>query len=409
MNAKIMKNLHILGAALGAVLFAGPLSFGCDSSSGDGGDGDQSGDGDDFDLGGLGGGQAGGNDPGGPGDCGGEDVEAAPVPANILLVIDSSGSMDDGAPGFEDSKWDTLVASLGTALPEVQDYLSLGLKLFPSGNTGADVCSLDSGVEVDVEAGATQVSVIAAALGEATPGGDTPTAAALADALNYWTKGAGKDLEGERFVLLATDGGPNCSDSPEIDCTCDNPVGEPECGDRTQCTVNYDPDNAFCLDEANGSCCDVQTLCLDDGGTIQAVKDLKSAGIKTIVVGMPGSEAFTDVLDRLAVAGGLPVAETSPRYTKVDDAAGLTKAMRDVTRGVIRTCEVQLEEQPPRLDQVNVYLDNMVIPKNDANGWKFDDSTSPPTVVFTGDTCELVETEGVGKISVRFGCQTVVK
>ena len=410
MNATIMKNLHILGAALGAVLFAGPLSLACDSSSGDpGGDGDQMGDGD-FNLGGVGAGQAGGNHPGGPGDCGGEDVEAAPVPASILLVIDSSGSMDDGAPGFENSKWDTLVASLDTALPEVQKYLSLGLKLFPSGNTGADVCSLETGVEVDVEAGTSQVAAISAALGKAAPGGDTPTAAALADALDYWTKGAGKDLEGERFVLLATDGGPNCSDAPEIDCTCtDEFIGNPQCGDRTQCTVNYDPDNDLCQNEANGSCCDVKTLCLDDGGTIQAVKDLKSAGIKTIVVGMPGSEAFTEVLDRLAVAGGLPVAETSPRYTKVDDAAGLTKAMRDVTRGVIRTCEVQLEEQPPRLDQVNVYLDNKVIPKNDSDGWKFDDSTSPPTVVFTGDTCELVETEGVGKISVRFGCETIVK
>lgn len=404
-----MKNLHILGAVLGAALFAGPLSFACDNSSEDpGGDGDQGGDGD-FNLGGQGGGQGGGDGPNGPNDCGGEDVEAAPLPANILLVIDSSGSMDEGAPGFEDSKWETLVASLNTALPEVEDSLGLGLKLFPSGDTAANACSVESGVQVEVDEGKTQVPKISTALAEAAPGGDTPTAAALADALEYWTNGAGKNLEGERFVLLATDGGPNCSESPEIDCTCDDPVGKPECGDRSQCTVNYDPDNAFCQDEANGSCCDVKTLCLDDGGTIQAVKDLKSAGIKTIVVGMPGSEAYIAVLDQLAVAGGLPVAEVSPRYTKVDDAVGLTKAMRDVTRGVIRTCEIQLEEEPPRLDQVNVYLDNVVIPKSDSDGWKFDESTTPPTVVFTGETCETVETEGVGKISVRFGCQTIVK
>lgn len=400
------KKMKSLKTALGLVCLGLPLAFACENQpdvGSSGSNGQIGGDGD-IGLGGQSNGQG-----GGPGSCGGEDVEAAPLPANVLLVIDSSGSMDDTPEGFSQSKWETLVSSLNVALPEVEQLLGLGLKLFPSGDTAQDVCSLSSGIEVAVGAGAEQSPKIAAALEASSPGGDTPTAAALMDALEYYTKGDGQELEGNRIVLLATDGGPNCSDSPKIDCTCDNPVGDPSCGERSQCTVNYDPDNAFCQDAANGSCCDVATLCLDDGGTIEAVEALASAGIQTIVLGMPGSEAFTSVLDKLAVAGGLPVSDESPRYAKVDDPAGLTKALREVTRNVIRTCEVQLEETPPRLDQVNVYLDDEVIPQNEEDGWIFDDSTEPPTVRITGETCAQVEKEGVEKISVKFGCQTIIK
>ena len=38
-----------------------------------------------------------------------------------------------------------------------------------------------------------------------------------ARAYDYFTTGAGKSLSGDRFVLLATDGGPNCN--PSLTCT----------------------------------------------------------------------------------------------------------------------------------------------------------------------------------------------
>lgn len=341
--------------------------------------------------------------------CGGEDVEAAPLPAHVLLVIDRSGSMNETPEGFTMTKWETLVDSLDTALPEVEELLGLGLKLFPSGDTGTDVCSVESGVEVSVGPGPEQGPKIAEWLSSTQPGGDTPTAIALTDALEYFTAGAGKEVEGNRFVLLATDGGPNCNSAPQVDCTCDNPVGKPECGVRDQCTVNFDPDNDFCQDEANGSCCDTATLCLDDGGTKDAVSLLAQEGIKTIVLGMPGSESYTEVLDQLAVAGGLPSADESPRYNKVADPAGLTSALRSVTRNVIRSCEVELEAAPPRLDQVNVYLDGAVIPQDEDDGWIFAEGSKGKKVVITGETCNQVEKDGVEKVSVKFGCQTIIK
>src|SRR5688572_679909 len=162
-------------------------------------------------------GSSGGNDSGsggsggeGGGSCGGEEVTADPVVANVLFVIDKSGSMDATPDGFTDTKWDTLVESLGTALTAVQDDIQMGLKLYPSGDTSSDVCAIESGVDVEIASGSSGLADIEAALSSASPDGQTPTAAALELALDYFTDGAGAALEGQPFVVLATDGGPNC-------------------------------------------------------------------------------------------------------------------------------------------------------------------------------------------------------
>ncbi len=46
--------------------------------------------------------------------------------------------------------------------------------------------------------------------------------------------------------------------------------------------------------------------CLDDDGAVAAVAALADAGIKTIVVGIPGTEEYESTLNAMADAGGLP-------------------------------------------------------------------------------------------------------
>lgn len=413
MKRRRMRGGVAWAALLGFGLFA---ACGGDDDDTNGGDGDGDGDGDlgdgDFSFsGGFGDGD--GDTGDGDSACGGEEVEAAPLKANVLLVVDTSTSMTQQPTGFTDTKWNTLVASLDVALPEVQDLLGLGLKMFPSGDSSEDACNLSSGIEVEVGAGAEVLGDIQDALEAETPEGQTPTAAALADALAYFQSSEGMALEGDNYVLLATDGGPNCNDMA-ADCTCASPgpvsMGNDACGEPTQCTTNLDG-NAPCLaDGSFDSCClpSDRDLCLDDAGTLDAVTDLAEAGIKTIVLGMPGTEAYADVLDALAEAGGLPSGTSSPKYVKVDDAAGLTESLRSVTRNLVRSCEIALEEKPQNYNKVNVYLDGEVIPKDDDDGWKYDESTDPFTVVLTGPTCTEVEETGVEKITVEFGCDTIV-
>ncbi len=351
-------------------------------------------------------------------DCGGTSIDAAPVVANVLFVIDRSGSMIDTPDGFTDSKWDTLVASLKTSVANVQDAVNMGLKLYPSGDTSSGACALESGIEVEVAAGADAVPLIGDELDAAGPDGQTPTAAALGEALDYFTAGAGALLDGSGFVVLATDGGPNCGTDDSCTqeaCGCDPDAGE------------CDPTSGFCSEEAKsctlnldgtecGNLCDGGTLCyradqcLDDVATLAAVEALAGVGIKTIVVGMPGSEAYQEVLDALAVAGGLPAKATSPRYHQVSDANGLSQTLEDITAGVIRSCEIEAAEEPSHLTEVNVFLDGEVIPQDDTNGWKYGDTTGDlPIIVLTGSVCEQVMTEGVSSVSVEYGCPTVVR
>ena len=56
-----------------------------------------------------------------------------------------------------------------------------------------------------------------------------------------------------------------------------------------------------------------------------------------------------------------------------------------------------------------MYLDGDVIPKDDDDGWMYDMSTDPVTIVLTGPTCTEVEETGVEKISVKYGCMTIVR
>lgn len=347
-------------------------------------------------------------------DCGGTDIEATPVMANVLFVIDKSGSMLDSPQGFSDSKWSTLVSSLGTAVTNVEDDINMGLKLFPSGDTATDKCSLNTGVEVDLQTGTAAAPLIQQELESGLPNetAQTPTAAALSDAMDYLTSSAFMNLEGSGFVVLATDGGPNCGGDDS--CVNDGSCGDPFSGgceeEAMTCTLNIDNRCFEDQDCPSGSVCTEPTECLDDEATLTAVEELAEAGIKTIVVGMPGSESYQEVLDSLAIAGQMPAAATSPRYHQVTDADGLGQTLQDITAGVIRSCEIEAAEEPGHLSEVNVFLDGEVVPQDDDNGWTYADTTGDlPIIELTGSVCDQVMTEGVSSIAVEYGCPTIVR
>jgi hypothetical protein len=331
-------------------------------------------------------------------DCGSTPFGADAVAPNLLLVIDKSGSMLDIPDGYTSDKWTVLGASLEAALDPVRSAVALGLQLYPL----TDACGVPEGnaITVDVQPGAVALTDILGEIAAAAPSGGTPTAAALAHALAYYKDGAGKSLKGQRFVVLATDGGPNCN--AEITC------------EASACTTNLDGD----CPGAVANCCDstlagagAEKGCLDDAATKAAIEALAAEGIPTFVIGIPGTEMYATSLDQFAVAGERVNPDAPPSYFAVTSAGsglgGLTSILESITSAVVTNCRLQLTSDPPDTDYLNVSIEGAFLPKGDGN-WDLDLSTSPPTVVLMGETCERVETEGVESITVEYGCITIV-
>jgi hypothetical protein len=336
------------------------------------------------------------------GDCGGESVEAEIEPANILLVIDKSGSMDDTPEGFDVNKWTALYDALGEALNADTTNVNFGLLLYPDRaidlSCTSGCCEVPAGadaVNVAVAPSSSSVRDIMLTLEDTEPGGGTPTAAALTQALEYFTSGAGADLDGDRYVLLATDGGPNCNAE----------LGSCE---AATCTSNMD---GQCMID---NCCKAEIpnageLCLDDAAVLAAIAALKEAGIATFVVGIPGTEAYASYLDTFAEAGGVPDPNAPPSYYAVAASGGvdaLTDTFTAITSSLIRTCTVPLAEAPPDPEKVNVAIDCEVVLQEDGTTWDLPDD-APDTVVFQGETCEWIETHGARRIDVVYGCMTL--
>jgi len=247
-----------------------------------------------------------------------------------------------------------------------------------------------------VQEGTRAAPLILKALDSNPPWGGTPTAAALARADAYFTTGAGKSLKGEKYVLLATDGGPNCNDA--LRCDID------------QCTVNIE---GKACGPAGTNCCDPNvdelgpTNCLDEDASVAAVAALAKHGIKTFVVGIPGTEAYESTLDALAAKSGVENPDAPPAYFAVSaksGAAGLSSTLERITAGLITSCRLQLESVPPVLNDVYVVIDGVEIKHDDPDGWIYDRAVTPPAIVLQGKTCEKLETQGAQYINVSYGC-----
>jgi hypothetical protein len=352
--------------------------------------------------------------------CGATTAEADVKLVNVLLVIDKSGSMADVPAGFATDKWTAMKTAISAALDPVKGAISFGLELFPFDTTaripilgcGAACCAMPTGaaaINIPIESGTAAFPKILGAVASQDPGGATPMAAALKEVLAYFTTGAGSKLQGGKYVVLATDGAPNCN----AGATCT----------AATCTVNIDAAGKAgappCV-AANTNCCanpqyGSAVQCLDDSATASQIAALKIAGVTTYVIGIPGSESYSTVLDSFAVAGGQPASATSPKYFAVSASGGtaaLTDAFKAITTKLVTACDLKLKSDPPDPTLLNVRIDGAFVPKAEgdagadggANGWRLDQSTSPPTVILVGATCDNIKANGAKNVQVLFGC-----
>ncbi len=338
-------------------------------------------------------------EPDAAGYCGNQFFDVTPEAPNLYFVIDRSGSMlGDAGPGSDLTKYTAVRKAAIEVVRSLGHRAFFGAAVFP-GSPDIDECG--AGKEVfppqrgDVlgsyDGGFGPVTTTFAGSINVQPKGGTPIAATLASLTPSLVS-----FERKTAVVLMTDGGPNCS----IDYACG----------AEDCTWNIEGgkiQDQWCTPAFN--CCDPTVLygpglrgCLDGAATVAAVASLRDAGVRTYVVGIPGSQFYVSLLDQLATVGGSARAG-EPRYYRVDDVDNLGATLAAIGEKALITCEFSLDEAPPDPSFVNVYLDQDIVPYDEVDGWSW---TSDTTLSLHGTSCERLEDGEVAKVQVVAGCPT---
>ncbi len=278
---------------------------------------------------------------------------------DLLLVQDRSGSMSMDPDGADPSvsgnpaKWDSITAAINQVVSSVTT-VDWGLLFFePAGILGG-LCMVPS--TPDVPCGPNTATSIAMAITNTQPGGGTPTAEAINAGAQYLS---GNTDGHAHYMLLATDGLPDCSG-------------------------NNDVQNAE-----------------------DAVANAAKMGIKTVVVGI-GNDATADTtLKTMAKNGGMPNQAGPKDYYQVSSTMDLVKVL-DQIAGTIVSCEYALQTVPANPNLVSIQDNNgKTIPHDTThmNGWDYGPGNM--SIQFYGAACDALQkgiTTGLNAVS---GCPPI--
>lgn len=346
---------------------------------------------------------AGAPDAGEPPDAG--DIDAGPLPeecapqavplarrrVEVMFAIDRSSSMTltpEGEAAMDpiESRWIALREALRGALTGRDANLGVGAVFYPDARVfggGIETACLVH-EEIDLPAATNNASALMEMFQELSPpAGATPTAPAL-EVVDRLFSSRG-DREVARFVVLATDGGPNCNPEPAVPppaCVCTGV-------DPNTCDPAMNPSAAF--------------GCLDDARSVMAIERIANDDVPVYVVGITDEEdrpEFRATLDLLAVAGGRPQPDGDTRYYDVTSAEELAAAMGQITDSISR-CTFYLPlgwrittVQELSIDGVPVARDPLR-----AEGWDLTDVERGEVTLF-GRACDAGETGTITALPV---------
>lgn len=294
------------------------------------------------------------------------EIKSGRIAPDMLIVLDRSGSMKTG----DVNRWDPSVRAITTFTAALDDTINFGLMAFPGTagvvGGGGKVCAAG---ELEVPIALDNGAAIATKLAALKLVDSTPTAPTLDAARKVL-----KDLQiigdltahGAPYVVLVTDGAPNCS--------VDNGQGAGPSG--------FD-----------------QTAFED---SVAAIEAMAADGIKTYVLGYDGSrDAQLEMsLDAMAVAG----ATGDRAHRSIENEAELVSAFEAIAGSVV-SCDFELEQAPADASYVLVKVGGKVVRYADANGWTL--SADKKTLTLQGSACaELEQLEGTS-LSVEVECTVV--
>lgn len=340
-------------------------------------------------------------DPAGP--CGEETIPAIENPPNLSFIIDHSASMGEELASSGLSKYENARIALSHVLKAIGHRVNYGAAIFP-GLDGATGCEAGDQL-LKVAAGdppsyaregrtGPRLRDLLQRLAIADVDGGTPVAATL-DEMRPILAG----LAGETFVVLITDGAPNCNG--ELSCAAEG--CSPNIEGRSVGGVACD--SGFNCCEPSSQNPEANLSCVDGDASVTAVAALRELGIKTFVVGMPGSEPYVELLNLLADVGGTARAETL-KYYPVEDTTGLEQSLTAIAASVAIACEIPLDYEPPDPELVNVYFDGRLVEYDPRDGWEWSDTGH---VLIRGDACNQLSAGVVVEVQILAGCKTEVK
>jgi hypothetical protein len=342
---------------------------------------------------------------GGAPSCATSAQEAVLIPANLLFLIDRSGSMNCNPPEGDatlnaecalnpvqqdlskPSKWEVTRDALRGALDSLsgKPNVSVGISVFPKPDD-VENCLVADAPDVAIERLDTaHRTAIDTFLDGVTPRGDTPIAGTSILGYRYLSERirAG-ELTGNTFVVLFTDGAETC-DAQYLDQLVDHDV---------PLATRFN--------------------------------------IKTFVIGAPGSEDGRSLLSQMAY-GGLTPRTSSCEHgdasasvgdchfdmtTSTDFASELASALGSIAGDASLSCQLDIPRNPSGggvdLNQVNVTFttgegDVLHVLRDDnsceagADGWQY--STDGTKIVLCGPICDRARNDG-GEIEIVLGCPT---
>jgi hypothetical protein len=315
----------------------------------------------------AGNGGSGGNDAGPSGsnpdsNCGTMSRGATMVPPDILIVQDRSLSMNQNADGSScgttcatTGKWAQMTAALEAVATMTDTTVNWGLKFFASGNSG---CTVNNAPEVPV--GPMSATAIAGAIGGVMPGSNTPTRAAMDAAVAYMQTLTDPN---PKYILLATDGLPNCPAAGGNNMTDDSPAA------------------------------------------IASVTAAAAAGFPTFIVGI-GSTMADATLNSMAAAGGVPQTGAATSFYQVNDTAQLETVLKTIV-GSVASCTFNLGMAPNSFTSntaIDVFGDGQKIPKDltMTDGWNYIGSGDQIQVY--GPKCDAILSGMIKDVTITYQC-----
>lgn len=309
--------------------------------------------------------------------CGSTAFRVERTPPDVLIVLDRSGSMmrtsdnknpldpNDMVPQGTPVRWSYTYEALKSVLESTQSDIAWGLKMFPTCRPGVgryqcepNACHIEGGLTLpDIDQGTALSNTISMAMPRLDTGA-TPMAPALDEAVSALKQRMGNNRP--KYILLATDGIPNCG-----------------------------------VDAASQTRKDSVK---DEEGAIASVRAAKAAGFDVFVLGI----GFMDpTLNKLAEEGGR-ARPGDTKYYSANDGVTLKAALAEISAATV-SCTIALGRQPPEEAQARVDVDDAEVTMDvtDGWGWASDDRTS---ITLNGSYCTKLKKGELKKTVVSFGC-----
>ncbi|RMG94127.1 MAG: VWA domain-containing protein [Deltaproteobacteria bacterium] len=308
-----------------------------------------------------------------------------PIPPNVMLVLDKSGSMVAQTP----TRWSELYNVVDSVVNAFQDQINFGAWLFPSVNATNDLnqnaCIVNGNPEVGVapnNAAAILAGIPPANATSATIKGGTPAARAIDSAVNYLK---GLNPENPRAIILITDGAANCK------------IGTswPE--------IFNDYDNSLHTFVANAW--------TNDGIPTHVVGiDIDNANTGSQTDGTPDNINPWQKLDQLANEGGTCIGDCANGGVADFYATTNQQELQDALQAAVDSalsCVVPLNPEPPFPDLMEVEIGGMTVPKvNDCaneDGWVYVNPNGPyDAVEICGTWCDQLKMQG--SLEAKYFC-----